>query len=210
MSNFDDIFGNKKKLNLTNLVCNSGGAIGSDSVFERFCIEKGIKVNAFSYKTKSHTSECKVEISDEDYLEGIKQIKKANKILNRYGIEKYMHLLARNWSQVKYSEEVFAVGTIVKSGDKDTKGYKNKSKYDIVSGGTGYATTMAIQHNKPVYVFDQTKDKWFRWSYISNTFVECKEPKISTQTFAGIGTREIKDNGIEAIKNLLNTINWNY
>ena len=174
--------------------------------FEKFCLEKGIKVNAFSYKTNSHTSENKVEISDNDYKDGILEIRKANKILNRYGIEKYMNLLARNWAQVKYSEEVFAVGTIVKSGEKDSKGYKNKSSYDIVSGGTGYATVMAILHEKPLYVFDQNKDKWFRWSYVTNTFIECKTPKIKTQTFAGIGTREIKENGLEAIKNLINSL----
>ena len=157
--------------------------------------------------TKSHQSDNKVEISDTDYNEGILEIRKANRILNRYGIEKYMNLLARNWAQVKYSEEVFAVGSIIKSGEKDSKGYKNMSSYDIVSGGTGYCITMSILHNKPVYIFDQFKDKWFRWSYIINTFVECKEnPKITIQTFAGVGTREIQDNGIEAIKNLINTI----
>jgi hypothetical protein len=66
--------------------------------------------------TKSHQSDNKVEISDTDYNEGILEIRKANRILNRYGIEKYMNLLARNWAQVKYSEEVFAVGSIIKSG----------------------------------------------------------------------------------------------
>ena len=207
MISFDDIFGIKKVLDKTKLICNSGGAIGSDFFFfEKFCLEKGIKVNAFSYMTKSHQSDNKVEISDTDYNEGILEIRKANRILNRYGIEKYMNLLARNWAQVKYSEEVFAVGSIIKSGEKDSKGYKNKSSYDIVSGGTGYAVTLSIIHNKPLYVFEQSHDKWFKWSYISNAFIVCKEPKITTQTFAGIGTREIKPNGIEAIKNLINTI----
>ncbi len=35
---------------------------------------------------------------------------------------------------------------------------KNKSSYDIVSGGTGYATTMTILHSKPLYVFEQSHD----------------------------------------------------
>lgn len=204
--NIDDIFGIKKELDTTKIVCNSGGAIGSDTYFENYSVEKGIKVNAFSYMTKSHQSDNKVEISDSDYSEGILEIRKANRILNRYGIEKYMNLLARNWAQVKYSDEIFAVGSIIKSGEKDSRGYKNKSTYDIVSGGTGYATTMAILHSKPLYVFEQNHDKWFQWSYISNTFIMCKDPKITTQSFAGIGTREIKPNGIEAIKKLIDTI----
>ena len=45
-----------------------------------------------------------------------------------------MNLLARNWAQVKYSDEVFAIGTIVKSGSKNEKGYYNKSKFDVVDG----------------------------------------------------------------------------
>ncbi len=55
-----------------------------------------------------------------------------------------MSLFARNWAQVKYSKQVFAIGTIIKAGEKSAKGYKNKSKSDVVDGGTGYAVMMAI------------------------------------------------------------------
>jgi hypothetical protein len=116
-----------------------------------------------------------------------------------------MNLLARNWSQVKYSDEVFAIGTIIKPGKKNTKGFYNKSDYEIVDGGTGYAVQMAIDNSKVVYVFDQEKDKWFRWSYTSLSFRELKgTPVITTENFAGIGTREIKQNGILAIKEVYN------
>ena len=114
-----------------------------------------------------------------------------------------MSLLARNWAQVKYSKQVFAIGSIVKAGKNSTKGYKNKSKYDVVDGGTGYAVQMAINHEIGVYVFDQDKDKWFRWSYTSLRFIEMKEtPKITEQNFAGIGTRELLANGEVAIRSV--------
>ena len=114
-----------------------------------------------------------------------------------------MNLLARNWAQVKYSDEVFAIGTIVEPGKKGPKDYYNKSEYQVVSGGTGYAVQMAINNGKPVYVFDQDKDKWFRWSYTSLKFIEVtKHLKISYENFAGIGTREIKPNGIKAIEEI--------
>ena len=196
-----DIFNDK--LDLTNVTCHSGGALGSDTCWEVIGKEFGVKTNAYSYRTKYHDSPNKVEISDEDYKDGVVEITKANKILGRFGIHKYMSLLARNWAQVKYSKQVFAIGSIVKSGKNSTKGYKNKSKYDVVDGGTGYAVQMAINHEIGVYVFDQDKDKWFRWSYTSLRFIEMKEtPKITEQNFAGIGTRELRINGELAIKNV--------
>jgi hypothetical protein len=63
---------------------------------------------------------------------------------------------------------------------------------------------MAINHQKEVYVFDQLRDTWFRWSYSSLKYVECQCPKISYQNFAGIGTREIKSRGIQAIRDVFN------
>ena len=199
-----DIFGNKP-IRLDKLVCHSGGAIGSDTWFETISNNYGVKTKAYSYKTKYHTTENKVEISDLDYEEGIVAITKANKVLNRYGIHRFMNLLARNWTQVKYSDEVFAIGSIIESGKKGSKGFYNKSDYQVVDGGTGYAVQMAIDNEKMVYIFDQEKDKWFRWSYTSLSFRELKgTPVITTENFAGIGTREIKPNGILAIQELYN------
>lgn len=197
-----DIFGNTP-IRLDRLVCHSGGATGADTYWETIGDNYGVKTKAYSYKTKYHTTENKVEISDTDYEEGIKEITKANRTLNRYGIHKFMNLLARNWSQVKYSDEVFAIGTIVEPSKKGSKGFYNKSDFQVVDGGTGYAVQMAINNGKFVYVFDQDKDKWFRWSYTSLKFIEVTKPlKISYENFAGIGTREIKTNGIKAIEEI--------
>jgi hypothetical protein len=195
-----DIF--DKDMDLNNIVCHSGGALGADTEWETIGSEFGVKTRAYSHKTPLHQSPNKVEISEEDYKEGVLEVNKANKWLNRYGINKYMNLLARNWTQVKYSEQIIAIGTIVRKGEKNSKGYYNKGKYDMVDGGTGYAVTMGINHQKEVYVFDQIRDKWFRWSYSSLRYIECKCPKITHQNFAGIGTREIKSNGIQAIRDV--------
>jgi hypothetical protein len=196
-----DLF--EDSIDLTNITCHSGGATGSDQEFETLGKEWGVKTKAYSYKTKQHTSTNKIEISDVDYNEGVLEINKANKHLGRFGIGKYMNLLARNWAQVKYSTQVFAIGLIVEPGGKSPEGYYSKSKIQTVSGGTGYAVMMAINHLRDVYVFDQSKSKWFRWSYSSNSFIELKEtPKIKTQNFAGIGTRELNELGKRAIREL--------
>jgi hypothetical protein len=189
-------------LDLNNITCHSGGAEGSDSVFENRGEKYGVRTKAYSYKTPKHKSPNKVEISDEDYREGVSMIYKANHSLNRYGIEKYMNLLARNWAQVKYSSQIFAVGRIVSPGQKTSKGYYCRSKYQSVDGGTGYAIQLAIDSMKDIYVFDQVVGGWFRWSYSSLSFVRCSDPKITVQNFAGIGTREINQSGISAIVGL--------
>jgi hypothetical protein len=197
-----DIFGNLP-IDLTKIVCHSGGAEGSDTIFSQIGKKYGVKTNAYSYKTKYHDSDDKVEISDEDYKEGVIEITKANKVLKRYGIHRFMNLLARNWAQVKYSDEVFAIGTIVEPGKKGSKGFYNKSEFQVVDGGTGYACMCAVNNSRTLYVFEQDKDKWFRWSYTSLKFIEVKETiKINFENFAGIGTREIKPNGIKAIEDL--------
>lgn len=193
---FDD------EVDLNNITCHSGGAPGSDTYWEKMGEKVGVKTKAYSYKTKYHTSPNKVEISDDDYQEGIIQVNRANHWLNRYGIHKYMNLLARNWAQVKYSKQIIAIGTIVNPGEKSSKGYRSGAKYQSVDGGTGYAVQMGIDNLKEVYVFDQVKEKWFRWSYSSMSFIETTCPKILAQDFAGIGTREINPVGINAIKDV--------
>jgi hypothetical protein len=193
-----DLF--ETKLDLSKITCHSGGAEGADSIFESIGEKYGVKTKAYSYKTKYHKSPNKVEISDEDYEEGIQQIKKANKILNRFSIDKYMNLLARNWAQVKYSKQIFAIGHIVNPGEKTQKGYYCNSKYQSVDGGPGYCIAMSINNYRDIYVFDQVKDMWFRWSYTSMSFISLPDiPIIQVQDFAGVGTREILPNGIKAI-----------
>ena len=188
-------------IDLKSITCHSGGATGSDSYWESIGANFGVKTRAYSYQTKYHQSPNKVEISDGDYKEGVDEINKSNKHMDRFGINKYMNLLARNWAQVKYSNQVFAIGTIVEPGAKSPKGYYSKAKIQTVDGGTGYAVMMAINNMREVYVFDQIKLKWFRWSYSTMSFIELKEtPKIRTHNFAGIGTREITADGIKAIE----------
>ena len=87
-----------------------------------------------------------VQLTDEQIEEGWKRVLLANKILNRRP-EKYKSLLARNWFQVKNADAVFAIGTVA---DNDYE----------VCGGTGWAVQMAIDSNKPVFVYDQNKNSW--------------------------------------------------
>jgi len=166
----------------------TGGAIGADSYWDEIGREFGFD-NHFHYwyKKKNPKSQDIHQISEKDYLEGIKMIKKANLTLKRKNIDKYMHLLARNWIQVKNAETIYAIGTI-----------KNKNRTQV-NGGTGWAIQMAIDTNKEIYLFDQDTNRWYYWN--NNKFQYSNTP-ILTQHYAGIGTRKISKSGINAIRNV--------
>lgn len=174
------------------LICHSGGATGADTYFEKMGELYGVKTKAYSYKTASHKSKNKVEISYHDFLEGEKMIEIAKKSLKRKINHKYMNLLSRNWQQIKNADQVFAISEIVV-----------KLGLESVVGGTGWAVQMAIDNQKEVFVFDQEKNSWFKWSYSKSIFRIIKNtPKITKNNFAGIGARKIKENGIQAIENI--------
>ena len=59
-------------------------------------------------------------------------------------------MLQSIWHQVNNGQEIFVVGKIL---DDDT-----------VKGGTGWGAEFAKLCNKPLFVFDQERDGWFRWT----------------------------------------------
>ena len=50
------------------------------------------------------------------------------------------------------------------------------------------------------YVFDQDQNKWFKW----NMKWEETVPPAPTGIWAGIGTRKLNDNGLNAINSIFN------
>ena len=183
-----------------------GGAIGSDTQWDIIGSEFGM-INNKHYWTETKTPRGNTEISKQDFEEGrFESAKSAKRNFGyQYSTMKDSRLI-RNWNQVKYSESVFAIGNIVKAGEKlfpnqklDTRTAVNPS----VTGGTGYAVGMAINNNKPVYVFNQTEGSygigWYKFDVNSNDFIKVETP-ILAQNFAGIGTRNINEAGKQAIR----------
>jgi hypothetical protein len=171
-------------------VCHSGGAKGSDLAWETIGEEYGVKTIAYSFDGHSQHGKNRYIMTDEELSEGFEKILFANKTMKRapqYQPKYTKLLLARNWFQVKNSEAVFAIAN--KFLTKDT-----------VSGGTGWAVQMAVDCDKPVYVYLQDKAGgcWFRYMPIVG-FERIYETPILTKNFAGIGTRDLNDYGLNAI-----------
>lgn len=166
---------------VTTYVNHSGGAIGSDTMWGEIGEEYGVVSNHYYHGAK--TPNGNIEITEEQFERGKQHVYKANETLHRRP-DKYMNLLARNWIQVENSDAVFAIGQL---------------KNNVVDGGTGWAVQMAIDVNKPVYVFDQERNKWY--TKVDKDWIEIGTPTL-TPNFAGIGTRNINQNGIKAIRDV--------
>jgi len=178
------------------ITIHSGGAKGADTQWARIADAKGIKTTAHSFKDHESLGgfmgnrpalETRNVLSREQLLE-------ADQFLERAGIRMdrnfnpdsdYVDLLRRNYYQVKDSKAVIAIG------DKFVGGQK------VVDGGTGWAVQMGIDMGKSVYVFDQATSSWYRWG--GKKFVKIDGLPPAFNSFAGIGTRQLKGNGNRAI-----------
>ena len=200
--------------NPDNFTLHSGGALGADSMWGQIAEEYGIPNTPdrqMHYYNNQPTPKGNVQISAEDYEEGRYKVAEAAKANWGYQYKTMKDdRLIRNWSQVKHSDAIYAIGTMVKEGERifpNQPGDTRTAKHTAVTGGTGYAVEMAIQAGKPVYVFDQSRNRWFK--NINGEWSASEVPTL-TPNFAGIGTRQIQQNGINAIRDVFeNTFNSN-
>jgi hypothetical protein len=148
----------------------------------------GVKTIAYSFHNHVQKRKNQKILTVDELKEGFDHVKIAAKGLKRNPNCQYpyvQNLLSRNWFQVKNAEAVFAIAKTMTP--------------TTVEGGTGWAIQMAIDNKKPVLVFDQVNNCWKKFNYELDKFeVIDYIPKL-TENFAGIGTREINDNGIKAI-----------
>lgn len=189
-----------------NYVLHSGGANGADTVWGQIGEEFGIPDTPdrqMHYYNAEKTPKGNVQISREDYKEGRHKVAQAAKANWGYKYDTMKDdRLIRNWAQVKYSDAIFAIGHIAKKGEPVFPNKPNDERralHSVVQGGTGYAVEMAIQAGKPVYIYDQERKKWFK--NIDGKWLKSDIPTL-TPSFAGIGTRNINQDGIQAIRDV--------
>lgn len=96
-------------------------------------------------------------------------------------------LVRRDYLQAKAGDAVFGI----------IEGFDVSKGKSLPKGGTGYAVVMATALNKPVYLFDQSDSKWY--DYNKGNPIEIETP-VLTKKATLVGTRKIKQNGIDAIK----------
>lgn len=178
--------------------CNySGGASGSDHLWEIEGEKYGVKTVAYSFYGHNISSKNRWTLTQQQLDDGWGHILITNKSLKRnitYLSSYVKKLLSRNWFQVRESDCIFAIGTL-------------KSEHEVL-GGTGWAVSLSIDNNKPIFVFEQNENSWYEYSYDKNKFVKISYIPKLTENFAGIGTRNINENGKNAIIELYR-VNFN-
>lgn len=172
----------------------SGGARGADYVFGLLAEEHKHSVVHWSFEGHRFIQDAKkhiVILKEEELALAKPFLISANKSIKRYNANLNNPLLQRSWYQIKDSECVYAIGI-----------FENNKSIMNIKGGTAWACQMAADMNKPVYFFEQTVNCWFLWS---NSWIKIQPPSPAG-IYAGIGTREINDDGINAIINLYKDI----
>ena len=173
---------------MTNKVCYTGGAEGSDTIWEFLCSKAGIDVKVFTFAGHKGTkSQHAVVLNEEQLNEAFPHLEKANLVLRRWIPRSkpwIANLLCRNWYQVKDAQALYAIGRL-------TSGR-------AVDGGTGWAVQMAIDRGIPAFVFDIVKDSWHKWDGEKDYWIPIVSPDIYDK-FAGVGTRKITASGEQAI-----------
>ncbi|MDK2849210.1 MAG: hypothetical protein PWP34_2563 [Desulfuromonadales bacterium] len=167
----------------------SGGATGAEAAFGENAERYGIEEVNFTFEGHGRVRERGLRfLNHEELKHGDVSLEYVSRLMNRRYTDslKIRKILQSIWYQVNHAQEIFVVGEIL--DDKTVK------------GGTGWGAEFAKLCNKPLYVFDQKKNAWFRWSHME--WVESPagdEPVISHVHFAGTGTRFLEDNGKQAV-----------
>ena len=106
--------------------------------------------------------------------------------------------------QVSSGQEVVVVGNTGRFEIWDAVGLDDITDYtqpdQTVKGGTGWGAEFAKICNKPLLVFDQEQDGWYRW--LNDAWVKVEEPVIEHTHFTATGTRFMEANGRKAISDL--------
>ena len=173
-------------------ICHSGGCPGADMTWEKEGLKFGVHTIAYSFWNHKQEGKNQKILSGLELKEGFEAVMRANQTLKKYpqGQPQYVqNLLARNWFQVKNSEAVFAIAKKFLSGS-------------TVVGGTGWAVQMALDSKKPIFVFEQNVNLWYSFDEEFGMFRSIRLTPRLPENFAGIGTRDINQDGIKAIQEI--------
>jgi hypothetical protein len=170
----------------------SGGAPGAEAEFGADAERHGVEEVNFTFEGHKIARHRGVRVLNHEELQaGDVSLEYISRLLHRRytdspTIRKVVQTL---WYQVNHGQEIYVIGTILGDG--------------TVRGGTGWGAEFAKLCNKPLYVFDQDKDGWFRWGGSEWEALERSQPPTITHAhFTGTGTRTIRDNGRQAIAGL--------
>jgi len=166
----------------------SGGLKGAETAFGEAAEKWSVKEVNFCYSgQKTHRQKNLAVLSDSELKRGDISMELVSQMMRRtyYETDKIRKVLQTIFHMVNKGHQVFVIGTILED--------------NTVKGGTGWAVELAKLFNRPLSVYDQEKGNWYSWkqgAWIQDT------PEIEHATFVGSGTRNLSENGRQAIEEL--------
>jgi hypothetical protein len=167
----------------------SGAANGAEAAFGAAAEKRGIAEVNFTFEGHKDVRTRGIRtLTEPELKQGDVSLTYVSKLMHREfrDTRLFRRVLQSIWHQVNNGLEVFVVGRIL---DDDT-----------VKGGTGWGAEFAKLCNKPLFVFDQGRTSWSRWT--GDAWVDATEPVITQSRFTGTGTRFLDQGGSQAIEDL--------
>jgi hypothetical protein len=167
----------------------SGAAPGAEAAFGEAAERAGVAEVNYTFEGHKDARTRGIRVLTPVELEkGSVSLRYVSKLMHRRYKETtaFRHVLQCIWHQVINGEEIYVVGWILDDG--------------TVKGGTGWGAEFAKLCRKPLFVFDQDKKAWFRWT--GEGWDKAGEPTITHTRFTGTGTRFLDEAGRKAIDEL--------
>src|SRR3989475_12630897 len=167
----------------------SGGAQGAEAAFGACAERHGIEEVNYTFEGHTIVRHRGVRVlNHEELRNGDVSLAYVSRLMHRRFTDSptIRKILQTIWYQVNSGQEIYVIGTILDDG--------------TVRGGTGWGAEFAKLCNKPLFVFDQEKNGWFRWT--GDAWEPESNPTITHTSFAGTGTRILQPTGKKAINDL--------
>lgn len=180
----------------------SGGADGADTAFGKAA--SAAKHQVVHWTFSGHKSKLRkglYQLTEQHLLSADASLIRANKGLVRSfpaASDHVNNLLRRNFFQVRWSESVYAISR-----------FTDDNSMLMIAGGTAWACQMYVDRflydREPMelcnlFMYDMNSNHWFRWNKIWYKMDE--HPPVPRGVYAGIGSRDMTPQGVEAINSL--------
>jgi len=167
----------------------SGAASGAEAEFGAAAERHGIEEVNFTFEGHNDARRRGIRVlTNAELRRGDVSLAYVSKLMNRRYPDTplFKKVLQSIWHQVNSGQEIYVIGKILDNG--------------TVKGGTGWGAEFAKLCDKPLFVFDQDRSRWFRWT--ADQWEAAADPVVGHERFTGTGTRFLSETGRAAIEGL--------